>query len=164
MRNRRPFAAETNVQVGRTIDEIKSFIQQRGGTRVRHMEDDDGGAIAFMKGERWYLFRVPYGDPTDEQFTLTPSGQWRRTEADARAHWEQDKRSRWRALDALIRFMWEGADRGLADFERLFLPYLLVTETATLGDILEPQVREAQAAGNLPSAPLLALPVATGRW
>ena len=99
--------------------------------------------VAFTMQNRNIRFVLPLPDPTDKEFTHTPSRGTRRSETDAHKAWEQACRQRWRALALAIKAKLEAVETGITTFEQEFLAHIVMPDGHTVSDHVIPHIAEA---------------------
>lgn len=143
------FAANTTVSVEKTRAEIDTLITKYGATGFVYGRNDltRTAMIEFYAHERRIRFMLPLADPAERRFRLTPGKNTkRRTDAQALAAWEQDCRSRWRALLLAIKAKLESVAIGISEFESEFLANIVDPVTGkTVGEVVRPVLLESYA-------------------
>jgi hypothetical protein len=157
MPSRNAYAANTSVDTGRSKAEIERTLERFGATQSLFGRDDETGVhlVSFKRGQRGYRFYLPM--PRIEDFLLTPSGKWERTEKQQREAWEQEHRRRWRSLANYIKAMLDAIDSGIIDFDTAMLPHLMLPGGRTMAETMRPQIDRALETGETPVL-MLALP------
>lgn len=140
------YAGKTKVPIDRTESEIKTLLKKRGATSYASGEANSIAQIVFeMKGRR-ILFRAPL--PMRKDFPPGATGEDR---------WMQAGRSRWRALQFVIKAKLEAADTGIVSFEDEFLAYTMTPDGRTVGEWARTELTRALTDGR-PLPPLLGGP------
>lgn len=152
----RRFAVDTEVSVDQSIAEIKKTTRQYGGVGFMHIERETEAVIAFETRDRRVMFRLPLPDKLDRKFTHTPERGTLRSDEARDKVWEQECRSRFRALALVIKAKLEAVASGIVTFDDEFLAHIVMPGGATVGDKLRPNLGVALASGSLP--PLLPPP------
>ena len=104
--------------------------------------------------------QLPLPDRNADEFRLTPSNRWERSESERIKTYEQACRQRWRALGLVVKAKLEAVEVGIATFDEEFLSYIVLPNNTTVGDHLVPQVAQAYLDGSMP--PMLPEGVANG--
>ena len=149
----RQYAATTSVPAAQSKGQIEAELKRLGVTRRAFMEDDDPpqAVVVFQRGERQYRITLPLADPNDRRFTHTLTQGRRRDAQSAREAWEQDVRSRWRALAEHIKSMRVTAEAGIMAVETMLLPHVVLSNSQTVEEWVEPQLDAAGARGQMPA-------------
>jgi hypothetical protein len=145
------YAAQTNVAVGRTRDEIERTLARYGATGFMFGQDGNSAVVGFLMRGRHVRFTVPLPDPGDDEFWTTPSGKFQRTEAQAAAAHATAMKQRWRALGLIIKAKLEAVDAQIVGFDEEFLAHLVLPDGSTVGGHVMPQMRAALAGQSVPA-------------
>lgn len=144
------FASKTAVSSDRSQAEIKRTLQLYGATSFAFMEEGQMAAIAFQAQGRRIRMIVPL--PDHKNYEKSPAGRkW--TKAQGFKAWEQAGRQRWRALNLVVKAKMEAVESGVATFEQEFMPYTLLPNGKTVGEVMLPQITQAYLDKKMP--PLL---------
>src|SRR5947209_6299556 len=94
------YAEGTTVDADRSRVDIETTLRKQRAKRFISAWDVDGlvAIIQFELSGRRMKFSIPLPDPQAKEFVETPTGQWLRTENQAREAYEKEVRRRWRAL------------------------------------------------------------------
>jgi hypothetical protein len=151
------YAARTEVGADRSKQEIERTLTRYGADSFMYGWSGDAAQVAFrMKGRR-IQFRLAL--PPQSEFVYTPSRQWKRSQKDMLAAWDQACRQRWRALALVIKAKLEAIEAGITDFESEFLAQTLLPDGQTVAEYVGPQVDESYRTGRMPDVlPGLSLP------
>lgn len=150
------YAKDTSVSVERTEGDIKAVLRRYGATAMATFEGPTYAVIAFeMKGRR-ITMRLPLPDRSSDDFRLTPSKKWKRSDADQIKAWEQECRSRWRALFLCIKAKLESVEANIETFEDAFLAHIQMPDGHTVSDHVRSRIALAYETGSM--APLLPAP------
>lgn len=152
------YAQDTSVSTDKSIAEIRSTIRRYGASEFAHMEGEREAKIIFTMRSRRIMFRLTMPDPKEKRFTHTPGRNVARTAVAAEAAWEQECRSRWRALALVVKAKLEAVESGIAEFDVEFLGNIVLPGTggATVGDQVLEKVAIAYQTGQM--TPLLTGP------
>jgi len=145
------YAEDTEVSVERSQAEIQKLLTRAGATKFMTGFDENQAAIAFMLRGKMFRFVLPLPDRKEQRFWR--QGRWNTPHSDndlAFKRWEQECRSRWRALALAIKAKIEAVSIGLTTFEQEFLAFLVTDNGQTVGDRIIPQIEEAVKSGNAP--------------
>lgn len=156
----RRYADRTEVPTDRSIAEIQRLVRAAGANQFSYgLDTEHAPPLAWVqfKLRGWVLrFIVKLPNPTDAQFTATPTGKLRGA-AQAEAAYQQEERRRWRELVLVLKAKLVGIESGVVAFEEEFLAYAVLPDGRTAGEVLVPAVDRVQR-GELPSGPIHLLP------
>ena len=152
------YAANTDVAVHRSKTEIERTLERYGANQFISGWDADRetAMVGFKMNGKQVRFMLPMPDRTDEEFTLTPTGKTRKTDA-AYTAWEQGCRQRWRALALAIKAKLEAVESGITEFEEEFMAHIVLPDGSTFGTWAVPQIQTVYETGRMPEL-LPALP------
>lgn len=143
------FAATTNVPIERTRADIEELLTKHGSTGFGYGRNDATriSMVEFWAHNRRIRFLLPMADPGLKRFRWTAAKKpKRRTDAQTQAAWEQDCKSRWRALLLAIKAKLESVAIGISEFESEFLANIVDPLTGnTVGDVMKPQLVDGYA-------------------
>jgi hypothetical protein len=132
------YAQKTKVPANQTRSEIETLLTKNGATGFIYGATADTAMIGFeMQG--WRL-----------RFMLPLPPQKRNTTENQIA---AETRRRWRALLLVIKAKLEAVASGIVEFQREFLPFIVVRGNETVGDQILPNLGATLSEGKLP--PLL---------
>lgn len=117
------FAKRTTVPIEKSLMEIRRVLDRYGATET---------SITLVGGKKGLSFKM----------RDSHSG-WRgvRISIAESSREAQKERQQWRALVMLLRAKLESIALNVTTFEQEFLPYIQLSETRTVGDVIIPQVR-----------------------
>lgn len=152
------YAVKTSVTVDRSKAEIESMLTRYGATRFASGWEAESAVILFEYNARRVKFELPFPEKTADRFYRAADGRHRlapgkRADALALKLWEQECRSRWRALALVIKAKLEAVESGITTFEDEFLAHIVVRNGQTVGEWLGGKLGEL--GGKLP--PLLGM-------
>lgn len=128
----RRYAENTTTSPEKSIADIRSYAERRGASGFTYVMGVDGGQVRFQIANRWVQFTVHHPGEDEQQ-------EWRR---------------RWRVVMLKVKAAFEifadGAD-GETTVEEAFMPYLLLPDGSTVGDVVAQQM-DAVYAGEITSA------------
>jgi hypothetical protein len=161
------YAADTTVSVERSRLEVEMLLAKHGAQQRAVLVDDEAGhaRVGFVVAGRKYVLEVPLPvRPTGvwpKENGKEPPG-WGSWSAERRSkflsdRWQQECRSRWRAVVLLMKAKLELVRIGLSTVEREFLADLVLPDGRTAGQTIGAYVAKLIADGY--NAPL-ALPEA----
>lgn len=147
------YASKTEVPVSKTQSEIKDLLMRAGAVKYMTLDDLHSSAIAFELRGRRIRFTLPHPDRRSEAIKYSGknrSGMWvLRTGQQQNAAYEQDLRSRWRALWLCIKAKLEAIEREISTFEEEFLAHIITGNGKTIGERLLPELSSMSHTGPL---------------
>lgn len=144
------YAKDTTVSVEKSKAEIEKLVSKYEATQFISGWNGDKAVIGFSMKDRQVRFFLPLPDKKDKKFTLDRHGYTRATGPAERA-WEQEVRSRWRALFLVIKAKLEAVESGITNFEEEFLAHIVLPDGSTVGNWVEPQLEEIYSGRNMPA-------------
>lgn len=145
------YARDTSVSVGRSKEEIEHLLSRYGADQFLSGWDMQEAHIAFRMHGKSVKLTLPLPDRNADEFQLTGSRKWRRSDADALKAWEQACRARWRALKLIIQAKLEGIELGVSTFEREFLSDLMLPDGRTYAEHAIPAMERFYETGKMPA-------------
>ncbi len=116
--------------------------------------------VAFRLGDLVIRFVLPFPKRDDKKFTHKKDGRTgllkKCSDNEVAKRYEQEVRSRWRALLLVVKAKLEAVECGISTIEREFLAFIVMPNDVTLGDWLMADVLPQISAGTMPK--LLAAP------
>lgn len=143
------YATETTVSSERSRNEIEKVLQRFGASHFGYMTEPGKASIAFVANRRPVRIDLPIPSPNEERFWKTPTGR-RRAESEAGRVWDQEVRSRWRALAMHVKSLLASVEVGVVTFEEAFLAHLVLPGGKTVSQQFVPQLAAAAEEGRLP--------------
>jgi len=147
------YAANTDVSSDRSRAEIEKTLTRYGADQFFYGWQTNAATIGFRMHGKRIQFVVPLPDRQADEFTLTPSRNWLRSNEKAEKAWEQAVRQKWRALALVVKAKLEAVESGITSFEDEFLAHIVLPNGQRVGEWLGPQVEKAYELGHMP--PLL---------
>lgn len=147
------FAATTNVSVEKSKAEIERTLQRYGADQFLSGFEEGRAFVAFRCKGKHVRFVLELPKAGDKKYQYTPRHRNRRSDKAAFEAWEQDCRSRWRALLLVVKAKLEAIASGIATFEDEFLAYIVMPNGQTVGEWVNPQLALVYDQGKMP--PLL---------
>lgn len=120
------FAKRTTVPVEKSLMEIRRVLDRYGATET---------SITLVGGKKGLSFKM--------RDSLAGWRGVRVTIAESALE-SQTERQQWRALVMLLRAKLESIALNVTTFEQEFLPYIQLSETRTVGDVIIPQMRAGE--------------------
>lgn len=152
----RAYAATSDVPAAKSRGEIESIIERFGASSFAYGKSGNVAIVGFELAGWQYRFQLPLPDPTARRFTITPGRGVRRSPAAATAAYEQEVRSRWRALALIVKAKFAAVEAGISTVEQEFLAQVVLPNGQTVGDTAPTAIARAYATGEV--QPLFALP------
>ena len=149
------YAEKTSISAAKSKADIEEMVQKAGAGQFISGYREDIAVIGFSMDGRQIRFTLPLPGRDDREFWYTKGRQYKRTEQQAYAAWEQACRSRWRALYLIIRAKLEAIESGISTVEREFLYDVVLPDGQTVGEFISPQIEMAYKAGQLPQSLLI---------
>jgi hypothetical protein len=148
------YAETTSVSIATSKVAIEELLTKHGADAVASISRSDSAEIVFEMKEQEISYRVRFKismpDFNDDEFRITPVRRTRRSPKEQRAAWEQAGRQRWRALHLMIRAKLEAIESGLTTLEDEFLANLVLPDGHTVGESIQPRIRQALADHEMP--------------
>lgn len=133
MTTRRRFAQRTSVSVGRSQEELRQLVLDRGATGWAIGEDGTRACVQFRMEGRVLRFRLNLQD----QAELSP------TFVD-----DQEKRRLWRSLVMAVKAKLIIAEDGIETFDEVFLANIVTPDGDTIGERIGAQIPAMLADGS----------------
>lgn len=132
------YASRTKVPANQTRNEIETMLTKAGATGFIYGSTDGKAMVAFeMAGWRLrFMLPLPVRSRSLNENQVAA-----------------ETRRRWRSLLLVLKAKLEAVNSGIVEFQREFLPFIVVRGSETVGDQLVPTLGGIIAAGELP--PLL---------
>ncbi|MCO6445696.1 MAG: hypothetical protein J5J04_16610 [Anaerolineae bacterium] len=152
------FAKQTTVAPEKSRAEIERLLVRYGASQFMYAIKPEAAAIAFVCHGRNVRFLLPFPRADEKRFTHTTRTRgWARevarTEIQARTAYDQEIRSRWRALALVIKAKLEAVESGIAEFEDEFMAHIVLPGGKTMSEHARPLIAQAYETGHVP--PLL---------
>lgn len=144
------YAQNTVVPVERAQAEIKRELVRYGAESFTIGEELKRAMVQFLIHKRSVRFVIDLPNRDEDRFLYTDRRNLRRSDADARKEWDKACRSRWRALYLFCKAALEAVHEGIADFDEVFLPYLVLPNGQTVGGHMKPLIHRAISNGVMP--------------
>lgn len=138
------YAEKTSVSVAKSKTDIEKTINRYGADSYAYGCEGPRATVGFRLEGKYVRFNMTL--PDRGAFTKTPTGK-ARSAAGADKEWEQACRSRWRALNLVIKAMLEAVETGIVTFEEAFLAHIMLPDGGTVGDTLLPQLEASYRDG-----------------
>jgi len=144
------FAESTTVPVERSRAEIEETLRKYGASEFHSGWRADAAMVMFRIRELFIRFVLPFPARNEKRFThkKTRGRDVSMSELQRQRAYEQELRSRWRALLLVIKAKLEAVECGISSIEKEFLAFILMPNDQVMGDwIIEkvlPSVRDGQ--------------------
>ncbi|MEQ1888064.1 MAG: hypothetical protein ABL951_02655 [Alphaproteobacteria bacterium] len=145
------YADRTIVSVQITRAEIDTILAKHGATAFMSGSNENEAMVAFECNNRRVVFRLPI--PAVKSFERTTARGLMRSNAEKQKAWEQECRSRWRALYLCIKAKLEAVAVNITTFENEFMAHIVMPDGQTVGQHVSPKIAQAYDSGTMP--PLL---------
>lgn len=158
------YARETTVPVERSRAEIEETLRRYNASEFHSGWKADAAMIAFRLGTLFIRFVLPLPSQAERRFTYKRDRhghEQRRTELQATREWDQEIRTRWRALLLCIKGKLEAVECGISTIEEEFLAHIVTDTGATVGEWILDQGRLGQLTARVNSSHLLPGPGTT---
>jgi hypothetical protein len=116
--------------------------------------DDVSATIGFRLDNLTMRFVLPIPPMSDDRFRWRSvrGRKVRATDNQAMNRWEQEQRSRWRALQLVVKAKLEAVECGISTMEQEFLAFIVLPTKVTLGDYIIENVLPSIKLGRMPLA------------
>ncbi len=146
------YAEGTSVPAEKSRAEIEKVLRVAGAVKFASGWEADRAMIGFQLGARHIRLVLSFPLPTDKKFVNDPRSSWRRRTADqARKAYDQEVRRRWRALLLVIKAKLESVASGIATLEEEFMPWVVLPDGRTVGELMHPEIARAYETGQMPT-------------
>lgn len=157
------YANKTTVSVEKSRMEIEKMLHKYGATdfATGWAKGASGlvtsAMIGFSCRDRMVRFVLPILTKDDKRI-CRDKNNWKYSDSVIEQRWQQDQRSRWRALALVIKAKLEAVESGITTFEQEFLAHIVMPGGQTVGDQITARIEQAYASGR----PLALLPEISG--
>jgi len=144
------YASNTTVSSDQSRSEIERTLQRYGANKFGYLWEGKASVIVFEMNGRRIKFVLPMPARDDPKYGKTPTGRVKRNQEAHFKAWEQDCRSRWRALLLCIKAKLESVESDIESFEEAFLPHIVLPNGQTAGEHLIPQIADIYQTRKMP--------------
>jgi hypothetical protein len=146
------FARETIVPIERSKAEIEETLRRYGASEFQSGWKQQEAMIAFRLDNLFIRFVLPFPAPDDRRFTHKKirGREQKVSELQMSRAYEQELRSRWRALLLVIKAKLEAVECGISTLSHEFLAFVVLPNDTTLGDWFIGEMLPQIAAGKMP--------------
>jgi hypothetical protein len=141
------YAANTSVSIENSRMEIERTLARYGAEEFIYGAKPDQAVIQFRYAKRIIRFNLPLKGW--QSFKTSPKGRSRR-DGPAQEAWEQDCRSRFRALALVLKAKLEAVESGITTFEEEFLAHVLLPNGQTVYEETRAKIATAYESGKVP--------------
>jgi hypothetical protein len=151
------YASNTSVPVEKTRYEIETTLQRYGADCFFSGWDTEQAFVAFRVEGRHVKLTMPLPKKEEKRFTEKQhKGRYYPTkltpEQSAEAY-QQELRSRFRALLLCIKAKLESVESQIETFEQAFLAHIVLPDNSLVGDRVRALIDEAYRTGKTPALP-----------
>lgn len=150
------FATKTTVSAEKSRAEIEKLLLRYGAQQFMYAIKPEAAAIAFVCHDRNIRFVLPFPRADEKRFTHRKDRYGydeKRSDNQVRDAYDQEIRSRWRALALVIKAKLEAVESGIAEFEDEFMAHIVLPGGQTMSEHARPLIARAYETGHVP--PLL---------
>ena len=144
------YAASTEVSTDRSKAEIERILARYGADQFMSGWEASRAVLGFRINGRQVRIDLPLPDRNSDEFRLTPSKKYERSDSDQVKAYEQACRQLWRALALVVKAKLEAVEVGITTFDEEFLSYIVLPDNTTVGEHLLPQVAKSYLDGSMP--------------
>lgn len=146
------YAAGTDVPSDRSRAEIERTLERYRADAFAYAWEGQRAVITFRIRGRVVRMSLPLPARDDPSFTTYRQGSstFVRSESAQRERYEQAVRQRWRALALVIKAQLEAVELAIITIEHAFLADTVMPDGQTVGEWVEPQMRDVLASGQMP--------------
>lgn len=152
------YAADTSTSVEKTRAEIEATLRRFKADGFAYATEGRHAMIEFKAAGKRVRFSLELPDPAEKRFThreriirgYSHGFVPRKPEA-VNEVWEQECRSKWRALFIAIKGKLVAIDAGISTFEQEFMAHIVLPGGGTVGETVIPLMNEAYSTGTVPS-------------
>ena len=137
------YATSTSVRSSQSRGELEDILSKYGATDYAYVARTTEAVIAFRMHEVNIRFTLPLPDKNADEFRLTPSKKWERSDEEWARAYEQAVRSSWRSLLLVVKAKLEAIETGIVTFEQEFYAHLVLPSGRTIFEETHEQVRTA---------------------
>jgi hypothetical protein len=148
------YATNTSVSVEKSRGELERILQRYGATGFGYVTQGSRVAIQFQVWQdderpRNVRMLMEMPDPDSREFTHTEAKNLRRSNEQQQALWEKACRSRWRALNLVVKAKPEAIEAGISTFDQEFLAHMLTGDGRTVYEHVQDQLPSLDAGGSM---------------
>lgn len=146
------YATQTTVPVDTTRLEIEQCLIKYGASEFVNGWQTGKAIVGFKLKEFFVRFDLPIPSPDEIQFKRkVVNGRTRvLTRLQSQKAYEQEKRTRWRALLLTIKAKLEAVECGITTIENEFLAFIVLANSQTFGDFVRETAMKEITSGQMP--------------
>lgn len=131
---------------------MEQLLVRYGAKQFHSGWDEERAMIAFKLKELFIRFVLPFPPRNADRFKYKEvrGAKQKRTETQMMNAWEQEVRSRWRALLLTVKAKLEAVEIGITTMENEFLAFIVLANTETLGDWITMNAMRQIRSGEMP--------------
>ncbi len=148
------YASETVVPVEKSRAEIEEALRRYGATEFSSGWKADAAMIVFRIRDLFIRFVLPFPDRNAKHLTHAKVRGFfkQRSELQKQRAYEQELRSRWRALLLVIKAKLEAVECKISSIESEFLAHIVMPNDVTIGEWMIDGALPAIRSGSMPRA------------
>lgn len=146
------YAANTTVSVDKTRAEIEGTLRRYGASTFHSGWNESSAFVAFKLHDRLVRLALPLPDKNEDRFRYQRTGQHTskpRSDLAAAKVYEQDLRTRFRALLLCIKAKLESVESEIETFEQAFLAHIVLPDNSLVGERVQALVNDAYRTGSM---------------
>jgi len=147
------FAKNTSVSVASSLEEIRKIVKKYGATKLATIDAENHIGIGFEMNKRRVRFVMILPKPEEVLRQQSKYGKDHGKLQQSEIAYEQEVRTRWRALLLVIRAKLESVQSGIETFDESFMAQIVLPDGHTMAEWAAPQIERAYLSGQMP--PLL---------
>lgn len=144
-----PYARNTSVSPEKSQAEIQRTLMRYGAEGFGVFQRVRQASVGFEFNGLSIRIDVELPDRDDETYVRDGRNHVRKPNQRLAA-WEQEVRTRWRALLLAIKAKLEAVEMGISTIETEFMPFVVMPDGTTLGQQLLPKLLDVAKTGNMP--------------
>jgi hypothetical protein len=135
------YARDTYVRVEKSMADLRKVVQRYGAKEFGVFDGETSCGVMFtVKGIR---IKIALDLPTPEAYRRNSTGALMGSTQAKEAH-QKAVRQRWRALVLVVTAKLEAVESGIETVEQAFMPYLVMSNGQTMGEMVMPQIAGGQ--------------------
>jgi hypothetical protein len=148
------YANTTEVPVEKSKAEIEETLRRYGASEFSSGWKTDSAMIVFRIRDLFIRFVLPFPSKDEKRFTHKKVGSFLKPMSDLQKMraYEQELRSRWRALLLVIKAKLEACECKISSIESEFLAHIVMPNDVTIGEWMIDGALPAIRSGQMPRA------------
>lgn len=144
------YAADTSVSVDKSRAEIEGTLRRYGADTFFSGWNADQAFVSFRVRDRFVKLSLPLPSKNEKRFHQDARYSHRTvTAAKASERYEQELRTRFRALLLVIKAKLESIEAKIETFEQAFLAHIVLPDQSLVGDRVQALIDEAYRTGSM---------------